>query len=308
MYNTGIKYLQHSEIDFEKWDRCIAVSINGIVYAWSWYLNRICDGWDALIYGDYLYVMPLVQKKKYGIPYIYQPFFTQQLGVFSAFPANPEMVNSFLYAIPEKFRLVEMNLNYQNVPADGEILARSNITYHLSLAQSAESLRNGFSTNTGRNIKKAREQNLLVSPFDNIDEFIAFTRNNLLKKSPEIKTVHYQNLKRVISYALYSRLGELFGVFNPQNKLVAASFFVWSNRKAIYLAASSSPEGTEKKAMFLLIDHFIESRAGEELILDFEGSNIPGVARFYQGFGAHAVSYLSVRRNTLPWYVQIFRK
>ena len=307
MINPEIKYLQHSEIDIEKWDRCIASSLNGIVYAWPWYLDRICDQWDALIFGDYLYVMPLVWNKKFGIPYIYQPFFTQQLGVFSAFPVDKEMVNSFLHSIPKKYQLVEMNLNYQNIPTSSDISTKPNITYHLSLKNPIETILEDFSTNTKRNIKKAKDKQLLVSPIFNIDEFISFTKNNLQDKSPEVKHTHYQNLKRVIGYAIYHQYGELLGVFDSRNQLIAATFFVWSNNKVIYLASSSSDEGSKCKAMFLLVSHFIEKHAGENLILDFEGSNIPGIARFYEGFGAKPVSYFSVKRNTLPWYIRILK-
>ena len=300
MNNSGIRYLQHDEIDFGKWDRCIANSINGIVYANSWYLDRVCDRWDALVYGDYLYVMPLVWRRKFRISYVYQPFFTQQLGVFSAFQVDPEMMSSFLYTIPKNFRLVEMNLNSGNFPVTGNGWIKENTTYHLLLDHPVETLREQYSENTLRNLKKAGQQKLFAAPVHNVDEFIAFTKNNLQEKSLYIKPFHYQNLKRLISHALYHHQGELAGVFNSENQLVAAVFFVWSNRKVIYLAASSSGEGYDKKAMFLLIDHFIERHAGNELILDFEGSNIPGVARFYEGFGAHPVSYFSVRRNTLP--------
>ncbi len=308
MNNPGIRYLQHDEIDFGKWDRCIANSVNGIVYAWSWYLDRVCTRWDALVYGDYLYVMPLVWNRKFGISYVYQPFFTQQLGVFSVFQVDPEMVNRFLHAIPQEFRMVEMNLNCGNFPISGNVSIKPNVTYHLSLDRPVETIREQYSENTLRNLKKAGQQKLFITSIYNIDEFIAFTKNNLQEKSPEIKAVHYQNLKRVIAQTLYHHQGELKGVFNSQNQLIAAVFFVWSNRKVIYLAASSSKEGHEKKAMFLLVDQFIESRTENELMLDFEGSNIPGVARFYEGFGAHPVSYLSVRRNTLPWLLKILKK
>lgn len=307
MNNSEIKYISHQEIDIEKWDRCIADSINGIVYAKSWYLDRICEKWDALVFGDYLYVMPLVWNKKFGVLYIYQPFFTQQLGVFSKFVVHKEMVNAFLHAIPEKYRLVEMNLNYQNIPTSRRIHTKPNITYHLSLENPFKQLKENFSTNTKRNIKKAKDHQLSVSSLYNIDEFIGFTKKNLQKKSPEIKTKHYECLKKIIGYAVYYQLGELIGVFNHENQLVASVFFVRSNSKIIYLAASSSEEGTDKKAMFLLINHFIETHSNKNMVLDFEGSNIPGVARFYEGFGAHPVSYFSIRRNTLPWYIQIFK-
>ena len=64
------------------------------------------------------------------------------------------------------------------------------------------------------------------------------------------------------------------------NNLVASVFFLTSNQKSIYLAATSNQTGIEQSAMFLLIDTFIQNNAGKKQILDFEGSNISGIARF----------------------------
>jgi hypothetical protein len=90
--------------------------------------------------------------------------------------------------------------------------------------------------------------------------------------------------------------------------MIASVFFVQSNQTVIYLAASSNPTGTEKSAMFLLIDTFIQNNAASNLILDFEGSNIPGVARFYAGFGGVPETYFSIHQNRLPKLLRIFKK
>jgi hypothetical protein len=60
--------------------------------------------------------------------------------------------------------------------------------------------------------------------------------------------------------------------------------------------------------MFLLIDTYIGQNAGKEMTLDFEGSNIPGIARFYKGFGALPQTYYSLHQNRLPKLLQIFKK
>jgi hypothetical protein len=44
------------------------------------------------------------------------------------------------------------------------------------------------------------------------------------------------------------------------------------------------------------------------MTLDFEGSNIPGIARFYKGFGALPQTYYSLHQNRLPKLLQIFKK
>ncbi|OIP03307.1 MAG: hypothetical protein AUJ97_04685 [Bacteroidetes bacterium CG2_30_32_10] len=59
-----IRYLKHKEIDKDKWDNCIEKAFNGIIYAYSWYLDIVSENWDALIEDDYKTVFPLTQKKK----------------------------------------------------------------------------------------------------------------------------------------------------------------------------------------------------------------------------------------------------
>jgi hypothetical protein len=78
-----INYLKHTEIDKALWDECIAQSVNRRVYAFSWYLDIVCPGWDALVGDNYMHVFPLTHRRKWGVGYLYQPFFAQQLGLFS---------------------------------------------------------------------------------------------------------------------------------------------------------------------------------------------------------------------------------
>ena len=308
MSNPEIKFIKNPEIDRTKWDRCIAHSQFGIVYAWSWYLDRICTHWDALIWGNYLYVMPLVNNRKFGIRYIYQPFFTQQLGVFSSLNVEPEIVDQFFDAIPREFRLTDMNLNLGNSLKTFHFSSRQNITFHLNLQSDSTQIRAAYHSNTRRNIQKAIQQKIIIRPVNDISQFIRFTSENLKSKSPEIKTRHFSALEEVIRYALVNHSGEILGAWDPENNLVASVFFVKSNQTVIYLAATSNPSGTEKSAMFLLIDTFIGQNAGNSLTLDFEGSNIPGIARFYKGFGALPHTYYSVHQNRLPKLLRIIKK
>lgn len=308
MSNPEIKFISNNAIDRAKWDQCIAHSPFGIVYAYSWYLDRICPKWDALIRGDYEYVMPLVNNTKYGISYIYQPFFTQQLGVFSEFSTDPEIINHFLDSIPGLFRLTDMNLNLGNKLNSVNFSFKQNTTYHLNLRPDISEIRNAYNSNTNRNIQKAIQNKISVSQVVDIDRFLEFTRANLNEKSPEIKPKHYQSLRRVVSYALPHQLGEIYGAWDSANNLVASVFFATSNQNCIYLAASSNQIGIEQSAMFLLVDTYIRNNAGKKQILDFEGSNIPGVARFYSGFGGMPQTYFSVHQNRLPKLLRIFKK
>jgi len=64
--NGAIQYLTNHEIDKVKWDECINSASNGLIYAYSFYLDHMSKHWDALVLGDYNAVMPLTWNKKYG--------------------------------------------------------------------------------------------------------------------------------------------------------------------------------------------------------------------------------------------------
>ena len=109
-----IKLLKHNEINKIRWDECVKKSFNGNVYALSWYLDVVHHNWDALVENDYERVMPLPSSIKFGISYMFQPFFVQQLGVFSSTQLSQETVDNFIKAIPQKYRLVQYRLNSYN--------------------------------------------------------------------------------------------------------------------------------------------------------------------------------------------------
>ena len=117
-----IQYLTHNQINLNKWDSTIAEC--GNIYAYSWYLDIVHPGWEALVEDDYQSVMPLTGGKKFGVNYLYQPYFVQQLGVFSKSSITPEMTQAFLDAIPSKYRFAEIRLNEGNALNDNIHLSK----------------------------------------------------------------------------------------------------------------------------------------------------------------------------------------
>ena len=111
-----------------------------------------------------------------------------------------------------------------------------------------------------------------------------------------------------MSNSIGKGMGQISGVYDEHNDLCAAAFFITSHSKTIFLLAVSNKNGKDKRAMFILIDDFIRKNADKKITLDFEGSNIPGVARFYSGFGASSCDYLSIRRNRLPFFLRLLKK
>ena len=300
-----IIHLKHNEIDKLKWDKCIIRSYNGIIYAFSWYLDVISSDWEALIVGDYDIIFPIIPKQKFFINYLYQPLFTQQLGVFSYKKLNSKIIEEFINAIPKKYKFFEINLNTFNNISNNKYKITQKVTHELDLIRPHEKLVQNYSTNTKRNINKAKKNDLKVFRKIPVKEFIAFKQRNSIIP---LKEEDYSVLKNIISISIFYTVGELYGVYNSDNQLCAAAFFIKSHNKVIYLVSASSEEGKQKRAMFLLIDTFIKKNSQKNLTLDFEGSNIESIARFFKGFGAKPCFYQSVKKNKLPFFIKLFKK
>jgi len=101
--------------------------------------------------------------------------------------------------------------------------------------------------------------------------------------------------------------GQLMGMFES-NTLCACGFFVYFQNRIYNLFPASNDFGKKNGAMFGLIDKIIQENSESESILDFEGSKVEGVARFYRGFGATERNYWTMERNELPFYVKLFMK
>ncbi len=307
-----IKYLKHNQIDFHRWDNSVSNAFNYNVYSLSSYLNIVTAGkWDALVAGDYEYIMPLPLKKKFFVRLSLQPKFTQQLGILSKHTITPETVSAFFKAIPANIKYLELKLNKFNdttLLETGEV--RLNRNFELDLIQSYDSLRKMFSDNTKRNINKAVKNGVKVVMTDS-KTFFAFFKYHFGKQfGRALKKKDYAALAKLLNFGNYHKYftNLYYAAVDDKNNIQAAAFFIRYKRKLYYLDGISSPEGRNKSAMFAIFDKVIRSHSSQNIILDFEGSNIDSVARFYKGFGAIETRYPTVIINRLGLLANLKRK
>lgn len=294
-----IYQLKNNKIDKTKWDNAIDLSINNLIYAYSWYLDIVSPGWCALIEDDYVSIMPLTGNKKYGIDYLFPPYFAQQLGVFSRSKLTKEKVENFLKAIPPQYKFIEANLNTSNTFELSEFKIKKNINIELALGSTYESFYKKFSEDTKRNIKKAAKYNIQLHKGIQASEIISIFRKNTGKKINNLTSNNYKVLLNLINTCIQKGYAEAWGAYS-ENRLCAGVVWLIKGNRSIFLFSATNTQAKKTGAMFFLINKFIEEHAEEKIILDFEGSNLPGLARFYKGFGSQEYVYLQVRKNNLP--------
>ena len=288
-----IKYIKHSEINRQKWDDCIQNACNSLVYAESWFLDIVSPHWEALVLDDYEYVMPLPVKKKYGISFLVQPPLTQQLGIFSASKIDENIVGHFIEKIP--YRSYHLDFNEQNLYSKG--IKQHN--FILNLNKDYRTIRSAYSENTKRNVKKAYNFNVEIKTDISISDFLKFYYMTE-KKYPVAPNA---KANKLIIESSEKNAITIFGAYNINNQLISALCLLHSSKRLIYWLPVSNKEGKNTSSMFKIVDEIILKYANSNVVLDFEGSNIAGIARFYQGFGGELRHYYQIKRWSINDFI-----
>lgn len=306
----NIRRIKREDIEDKKWNGCIHYASNGNPYGYTWHLDAISEEWEGLVEGDYESVFPLIWNDKLKITkQLYQPFFAQQLGIYSINMLSKKRIEYFLNAIPNEYKYIYINVNHKNKIPEGldfEIVERPN--YTLRMMDGYENISAKYSKNLKRNLKRARTHKMSMTSSIKPEKLVEMYREHQGPKIPELDDAAYHAAHRVIYNALHRGMGFLSAITNEQNSIIAAGFFLTSKNRIVNLLPTTTPEGREKRAMHVLLDSLIHQNAGKPMIFDFEGSSVPGVAKFYESFGAVNNPYYTIKRNNLPFFAKWFKK
>jgi hypothetical protein len=282
-----IKILQRKQIDSDRWNRVVAT-----IYPYSWYLDACADNWLGLVMNDYEWIMPVAYRKKIGIKYSYQPIYCQQLGVYSKEKVDTEITRMFLHALKKNFHLGDYSFNEGNLLGDEEgYEVTDSCNYVLPLHHDIGEIQKNFTENCRRNINRTKKSRLNFVDDISVDEIVSLKR---LSENVDRNSEHYDYVRKLFSTLLEAGKVKIYGAREGEH-LVAAVVFANSKKRAIYLLSASSEIGKEQRAMFLVLDEFIKMHATQDIKLDFEGSNIASIARFFRGFGAKPEIYQRIR-------------
>jgi hypothetical protein len=301
-----IKYLTNQQIDRARWDRCINEAGNSRVYALSTYLDVMCSDWDALVAGDFEMVMPLPYRVKFGFHYLYQPAFTQQLGIFSKQKVEPNIVEQFLQSIPSKFAYWDIALNVGNEVSGYQ--SRQAKNYLLPLSSPYSVLLEDYNRNAKRNIRKAIDAGITVVENSDFLETIALHRKRF-KDAVGANEGDYINLENLLSTLSVNDSVFSVAAKDGNSNTIASSTYLLHNNRIIFLINGNLPESLETGATHLLKDYVIKKFCGSDWVMDFEGSDHPQFAKFYEQFGAKEVEYYPVIvNNKLPWPLSFLKR
>jgi hypothetical protein len=269
--------------------------------------------WDALVWGDYEAVMPLVWGKKLGFKFLYQPFFCQQLGVFSKTKLSENTnktenwvsTDDFIKAIPSQFRYWDFHLNYWNKYYSPSINFINRTSYSIDLNDNYIDIYDKYSSDAKKNLAKLSLKNFVVKS-DSVEV--------AAKSFFDSYGQHYKNAElwktRIVACAkeaIALNKGFVRSIYGPDHELWCSGFFFKAKNRIHYAMAAPTEIGKKNGATHALIDEVIKEFSNSNLIFDFEGSDIQSVAYFYSKFGSVKNHYLEIINNNMPWYIKLFK-
>jgi hypothetical protein len=300
-----IVYHKNHEIDREQWDNCVRNSPGVKPYAFSWYLDIMAPGWEALVDDDYDSVFPIPCSEKFGVKYVATPVFLQQVGAFSPDKPSENSVIEFLDYLPDFYKLVDLSIS-QNVVYDGYKITER-VNYELDLSKHYDKLWENFSTHCKRNVEaSSRKKPELVDnvkPEELIDLFIL----NRGKEIKGIKVDDYQRLKNLMDFCLKNKKGRIIGVRGTRRRPLFGMFVVETPGSKVMLFVVNTPQSREKRMGYYVVNELVREFATTKTVLDFAGSSIPDIASFMASFGSVINPFYRIYRNRLLWPVRMLK-
>ncbi len=202
-----------------------------------------------------------------------------------------------------KFKYCDIYLNRGNLFPLPAFNLYQRLNYVLNLNKSYEELFQNFRNSYKQLLKKNEQVRCKILKDIDIEEMINLTKEQLnpLFNIPERNYLGFKQLYEILKK---ENRATNYGVYSPNGELVASGIFFFSQGRAYYVLAGNHPDGRTLGASHQVINSFIKDNAGQELILDFEGSNVNSIAFFFKSFGAREEKYPGLLYNRLPFWLR----
>jgi len=309
-----IRYVRHTELNRSQWDALIQEAPNGLIYGLSWYLDIVSPGWEALVKeqaGRYVAGLPLPVRRKFGLRYLQQPLFAQQLGLFYVDLPTAADWQQVAQLLNQHFQLItQYAFNTGNIDLLGAgqpgLVGAVFTTSYLSLRPSYQQLLSGYKSNRRWRLNQARRRGLRVEPATDIDLMVKIFAENTASRIYGVigEAYEYRMLRALYARAQQQSLTSLWQVRGGDGEVLAMGLLFHFKQQLTYIFNCSTIAGKEVGAISVMLDEILHAHAGQDLIFDFEAPEVPNVAHFYNSFGPIPAPFLAISANRLPWPVR----
>lgn len=287
----AFKYLRQKDIDRVRWDAAVRADPSRLPYGLSWWLDAAtATRWDGLMADDYRLVLPLPLGRSIGrFTQVQRPAFTQQCGPFGTLHAGD--LKGLLRALPFPVLSLKMPLSERtlDLAIPHNFTRRERTNFVLPISAEYDAIQMGFHKALRRKIR--RNGPAMLSPAEPAAIIELYASSAGLKAG--LKPAHYRRIEAIM-HAARDNEAALCCRLDDDNGYLAAGFFPFYRGRLINTFAASTPAGYRHEGMARMIVELIKKHRGPGRLLDFEGSEISGVAEFFRSFGPTTQNYTTI--------------
>lgn len=288
----------------------------GSAFVQSWWLNAMGDeverfgivATDGQLVGGFV----LHSTNLKGISCLANPPFTPHIGLFakqnSSNPSRKVSATKELFKIlvqylesrSEKIIDVRLPFDYQDLQefywSDFDVSPR--YTYRLDITQPEEGILASMDPKTRNAIKAAEAAGVEVSELP-VSEIEGNVSSILKEKEAKVR---FDLLPEIFSSVAEENRISLIARSGQENEALA--YCLVHVDEAYYLFGGNKSSGAVGSSGSLVMWSAIkEAKAKGVKVFDFEGSMIPGVEKFFRGFGGELTTYFTVQKIPLIYRV-----
>ncbi|MBK7800405.1 MAG: hypothetical protein IPJ53_14990 [Saprospiraceae bacterium] len=279
------EWKSRKQINTVEWNVVLQESFESKIEWYSEYLDISCDHWGAFFNKQNNQRIPVAYNRKYfGLAKVYRQDFCQQLNIIGRnIPSESDWM-SWKSALEKRFYFGAVQTPFFFEGAK----ERTNLI--LDLDSYTQNGINGFSSHHKRSIEKTTSSYFYFDYSVSVDELKSWLDVHA-KEFSYLKKFNLIRFKRLLNWLISNGSGWLLGVRSADHELLCIGVFTDDGSRISYLISFNSEAGKKQKAMYALFDQLIKKYSATHKILDFEGSDIPGVRRFFEGFGPARIPY-----------------
>lgn len=286
-----MRFLKSNELNKKKWDE---LSQKSTYYSKSYFLDAVAKNWGAYVDENYSKGFALVYNEFLGIKIIYPVFLGRGIEFINLSEVE---INESLIQVKKEFKTTELNSEIE-LEGFGNTIKRKYQIY---------SKNHPYNTQCKRMLKKVKQLNFSIQ---NVSHELLFPiiYDELKEKVKELSPENYTRLKNTI--VNFFQAGKLisFGIFDEQNLLEGGLFFFEGEQKITYITGACKTLSRKNGGMYLAMDYAIQFALKKEKTIDFGGSNMESIRRFYLSLGGEDQFYFSYSWDKAPFWFKILRK
>lgn len=258
-----VEHLNRNDVDENLWDDCISHSPNGTVQCFTWFLDIVCEEWEALIVDDYDTVLPLPMEYKSGIKVVITPYWIPHLGIITKKPITEKQTLSLLNHIP--YKNINLTLNAHN-KLPGKAHKKSGFISYcaLDLISNIDRIKKNFDPELKSVLEYYNNKKITVARSTNPNEYLNFSTSH--SRTP---VKHLKTLIKLISFSLRYKSAGLYAAYDKYNEEMAQAFLIKSNNTLSLLHYTSHKEDKMHMGIKSIIFHILKNNAESNLTMEF---------------------------------------